>query len=552
MAAQAATSANAKHSSIVSDQRVVEFIYRAVKDAGRMAFDIEMMNKLPYYVTPIGSMSRTLDSRSVLSVYNKPPLSYISNDITIVGGAVLNIYDSKLTGFKDRRKGEFKSLREELDRETPDIDMVWWPRETNKKSGNIYTADSPAIFSFVQSFIQSLYGTLNNLPKGLISGLNNIKIKPRFRPIIGVHFIEISFIIYNKEYKIADLAIHDNGSSQQYDSSGKEIKKLVSMYNDPIYCSSFEGNEYSTTSFRKTKPYVPNPIWYVKQQLFAYGNFRMRGDMQKMNIIQKRIEYLIKILKSYLRSHTNQNKRNLTELFGVDTTYEKLVGEIITLAKEKGMDLEEEISENIVSNKNKNTNLEEKEEISENNIKNIAEKSTKILEQQANNDRVKNIAVYSKKILESTNTGEVNKYFRFLEELTNMDPNSIYAVIKKYINIMIVFSNLKKDLDQLKTNSAFIIKEKYNDIYNHYAILGSYYIDELHKDPTNEKYKLELNKITMNLENEIVSIQNDINVLQKSASSANSSSSAHAKPSRRRGGRGKGKKTIKKKSNQNQ
>ena len=133
-----------------------------------------------------------------------------------------------------------------------------------------------------------------------------------------------------------------------------------------------------------------------------------------------------------------------------------------------------------------------------------------------------------------------------------MDPTSIYAIIKKYINIMIVFSNLKKGLDQFKTNSAFMIKEKYNDIYNHYAILGSYYIDELDKDPTNEKYKLELNKITMNLENEIVSIQNDINVLQKSASSANSASSAHAKPSRRRGRRGKGKKTIKNKSNQNQ
>ena len=574
MAAQAATSANAKHSSIVSDIRVIEFIYRAIQNAAHNANNMERKKKLPYYVSQIGSMSRSDEPRFMYIDYDKSPLYYDIDDITIIGGAVLNIYDSKLTGFKERRKDEFKSLREELNRETTDIDIVWWPREILKNRGYIYTADSPAIVSFIQSFIVSLYDTLGAFPRGIISGFNN-EVKIEYYPtnnskeierytkniLRGVHSIKIIFIINNKKYNIVDLSIHDNGGSQENDSLGQIIDGLVSMYDDPVYCSSIFGNEYSTISFRKTKPYVPHPKWYVKQQLFAYGNFRMRGNIKKMNIIQKRIEYLIKILRSYLRSHTNQNKRNINELFGAKVIYEQVVEEIIALAKEKGMNIEEkeEISENIVSSKNKNTNIEEKEVISENNNENIennirklAEKSTKILEQHANNDRVKNIAVYSKKILESTNTGEVNKYLYFLEELTNMDPTSIYAIIKKYINIMIVFSNLKKGLDQFKTNSAFMIKEKYNDIYNHYAILGSYYIDELDKDPTNEKYKLELNKITMNLENEIVSIQNDINVLQKSASSANSASSAHAKPSRRRGRRGKGKKTIKNKSNQNQ
>jgi hypothetical protein len=510
MAAEAATSANALHSSIVSDQRVIEFIYRAVKDAGRMAFDIEMMKKLPYYVSPIGSMSRIHDSRSILSEYNNPPLSYISNDITIVGGAALNIYDSKLTGFKQRRSQEFKSLREELSRETTDIDMVWWPRETNRKSGKIYTADSPAIFSFVQSFIGSLYGTLNNLPRGLIPGLNNIEIKPRFIPIIGVHFIEISFLIYNKEYKIADLAIHDNGGSQQYDSSGKEITKLVSMYNDPIYCSSYEGNEYSTTSFRKTKPYVPNPIWYVKQQLFAYGNFSMRGDVNKMSIIQKRIEYLIKILRSYLRNHTNQNKHNLTELFGANTTYDKLVEDIVLLAKEKGMDLEE---------------------ISEKNIENMAKYSKNMLKQfnenqinHAYENSIKNMAEYSKKTLESRNTNQVKKYREFMGELNNMgklnkmQQNNSNSLINKYADLMKYFMYLLKKMEdklevakknksintnksyQLKINVILRVYDTYFPIFNYYNEKGDHYITELSKDPDNKEYKLKFNDLIRELE----------------------------------------------------
>lgn len=537
MAAQAVTSTNALQASIVSDQRVIEFIYRAIKNAGRNAFDMEMGNKLPYYVVPVGSMTRMPNPRQVLTTYDRSPLTYISKDITIIGGAALNIYDSKLTGFKQRRVDEFKSLRNELDRETTDIDIVWWPRESNKNSGNIYTAESPAIFSFINSFIQSLYGTLHDLPKGLIPGLNNIEIEPRFMPMIGVHFIEIIFIINNKSYKIADLAIHDNGGSQQYNSSGNEIKRIVSMYDDPIYCSSLERNKFSTISFRDTKPYVPNILRYVTQQLFAYGNFRRKGDINKMNIIQKRIEYLIKILRSYLRSHTNQNKRNVNELFGVDTPYEKLVEDIVSLAEEKGITLKEK---NKIKSSNLNTlnHVEEKEVISENNIKKMAEKSTKILEQQENNDRVQNIIAYSKRILSSTNTGEVNKYIHFLEELTNMDPNSVYAIIKKYINIMIVFSNLKKDL--IKSNSAFMITGKYNDIYDHYAILGSHYIDELKKDPTNEKYKLELNKIAMKLENEIVSIQTNINRLQQSAG---------ASTRRRRKGKARNPRTQKNKAN---
>ena len=161
MAAQAATSANAKHSSIVSDIRVIEFIYRAIQNAAHNANNMERKKKLPYYVSQIGSMSRSDEPRFMYIDYDKSPLYYDIDDITIIGGAVLNIYDSKLTGFKERRKDEFKSLREELNRETTDIDIVWWPREILKNRGYIYTADSPAIVSFIQSFIVSLYDTLS-------------------------------------------------------------------------------------------------------------------------------------------------------------------------------------------------------------------------------------------------------------------------------------------------------------------------------------------------------------------------------------------------------
>lgn len=486
MAAQAATSANAKHSSIVSDIRVIEFIYRAVQDAGRNAFDMEVGKNLPYYFAAIGSTSRTPQQRPFLTTYNKPPIAYISKDITVVGGAALNIYDSKLTGFKDRRKDEFKSLKEELNRETSDIDMVWWPREMNKKSGYLYTVDSPAVQSFIQSFIESLYGALDRLPRGLIPGLNNIEINPRVIPSIGVQFIEITFYINNNPYKIADLAIHDNGGSQQYDSSGNKINQLVSMYDDPIYCSSLQREEFSTTSFYNTRPSVPNLIWYVKQQLFAYGNFRTRGDREKMNIIQNRIEYLIKILRSYIRNHTDENKRNLTELFGDDKNYNKIVEHIIKLANEKGMELEE---------------------ISENNILKMAE--------------------YSKKVLESNNAHQVKKYTNMMSDIRKMQQNNSNILVKNFVDLSNYFLQLINEIDQLlqvpKTNNMtnnvyqtknkllIILKEKYIPIYFDYVTRAKFYITELNRDPNNKEYKEQFNKLINEFEEMVVSVRNNIN-----------------------------------------
>lgn len=495
MAAEAAISNNASvmQTSIISDQRAIQFIYKAIQDAGINAHDIEKEKRLPYYLTEIGSSTRLLQPRHVLNVYDKPPLAYISKDITIIGGSALNIYDSKLVGFKQRRPDEFKSLRNELDRETTDIDMVWWPRETNKKSGYIYTADSTAIFSFVQTFIQSLYYTLNKLPKGLIQGFTNVEIQPRFIPTIGVHFITITFLINNIKYKIADLAIHDNGGSQQYDSSGNEIKEIVSMYDDPIYCSSISREEYSTTSFYNTRPYVPNITWYVKQQLFAFGNFRMRGDLNKMNIIQKRIEYLIKILKSYLRSHTNNNKRNLTEVFGVDDNYGRLVEHIILLAKEKGID------------------FKEKEDISENNIKKMAE--------------------YSKKVLESTNANQVKKYTEFMGELNKMQKNNSDILIYKYADLMKYFLELLKEMEymvevaktntSINTNKPYKLKiylivrlyHTYSSKFNYYNEKGDHFITELLEDHDNKEYKLKFNELIHELEENVISLRNHITTL---------------------------------------
>ena len=526
MAAEPATSNNALQTSIVSDQRIIQFIYRAIHDAGRNAFDMEVGHNLPYYFAPVGSITRTPQQRPLLTTYNKPPIAYISKDITVVGGAALNIYDSKLTGFKDRRKDEFKSLKEELNRETADIDMVWWPRETNKKSGYIYTVDSPAVQSFIQIFIQVLYGTLNRLPRGLIPGLNNIEINQRVIPNIGVQFIEITFFINDISFKIADLAIHDNGGSQQYDSSGQKINQLVSMYDDPIYCSSLQREEFSTTSFYNTRPSVPNLIWYVKQQLFAYGNFRKRGDLQKMNIIQKRIEYLIKILKSYLRSHTDENKRNLTELFGDDKNYNKIVEHIVKLANEKGMDLEE---------------------ISENNILKMAE--------------------YSRKTLENANANQVKKYTNMMSDIRKMQQNNSNILVKNFVDLSDYFLQLIKEIDKLlqvpktnnmtnnvyqtKNNLLIKIKEKYIPIYLDYIMRAKFYIMELNRDPNNKEYKEQFNKLINEFEEIVLSVRNNINtfttknVYTQIAEMAKPTPAPSSNKKTRRRSKGKGANTVK-------
>jgi hypothetical protein len=229
-----------------------------------------------------------------------------------------------------------------------------------------------------------------------------------------------------------------------------------------------------------------------------------------MNIIQKRIEYLIKILRSYLRSHTNQNKHNLTELFGANTTYDKLVEDIVLLAKEKGMDLEE---------------------ISEKNIENMAKYSKNMLKQfnenqinHAYENSIKNMAEYSKKALESRNTNQVKKYAEFMGELNKMgklnkmEQINNNSLINKYADLMKYFMFLLKKMEdkvevaktntsintnksyQLKINVILRLYHKYSPIFNYYNEKGDHYITELSKDPDNKEYKLKFNDLIRELE----------------------------------------------------
>lgn len=260
-------------------------------------------------------------------------IRYDANDLMIVGGSCLNIYDFKLQEFKEKYKmGELEMY---VKKKTSDIDMVLWPRTTQDI---VTTSSSKAIETFVDVFEEKLSTELSKsenieqlktLVRGKVLNIKNIDtfniyIEPlkeyqRHIKIAGIWNIELGMTINDyPKMKIADIIIHDNSSSQKYDKNGKISKSIQSMLEDPIYCIPKPGYINSITYFNidDTDIAVPNLFAFINQQIFAFDNL-IRLKNIKAFINYKRIIFIKKLLLNFDLS-MRMNMNTFITIFGTD------------------------------------------------------------------------------------------------------------------------------------------------------------------------------------------------------------------------------------------
>lgn len=317
-------------SIILSNADIIAYIYGIVQYAGYKATqnkEVQISKNKVCTIKPYiaGQNRATTECKKSASYV----IDYDANDIMIVGGAALNIYDYKLREFKERRK--IGKLEEYIKKKTSDIDIVWWPRPDTDKE--IITSKSEAIIKLVEVFKDELIrdfsinkDNIEKIIKPFITGANNsdklsIEISTYHTWKAGVFNISITFKIKNIVLKICDIIVHDSGSSQRFDRDGNEITDLRFMVEDPVYCAPNPSYSNAIVYLNVDKFIVAVPnIWsFVEQQMFAFDNL-IRSKQIKAFINYKRVEFIKNLLFRFKLNNVSnkQNYKNLIEVFKTD------------------------------------------------------------------------------------------------------------------------------------------------------------------------------------------------------------------------------------------
>jgi hypothetical protein len=348
-------------SKILSNVDIIADIYKIVKDAGIKATANPEVQATKNNTTIIKANVRDLNRSSANCKYPKPNMSqcrtskeysitYDANDMMIVGGSALNVYDYLLKELKERR--EMKALEEYIKKRTSDIDIVWWPRMVTNSAGNIIeteivTSTSPAINIVVQVFIREVIAGLEEQKVSIQTKLKRIipnatnadnlvidvggdfyepgKAYHNYKS--GTHTVVIKFKIKGREFKICEILVHDSGASQQFDESGLPITDLRYMTTDPVYCSPVQSspNPISYQVVNEINIAVPNILSFVKQQMLAFSNLITNNKDRegrwnfKAFINYKRVEFIKKILQN-IKVDDERNKKDLLEVFKTSNT----------------------------------------------------------------------------------------------------------------------------------------------------------------------------------------------------------------------------------------
>ena len=178
------------HPQILSNVDIIADLYKIVKDAGLRTTSnpsvTEMANRTTIIKSNIPGVNRvTKNCRAPRPNDNECrtstqfQINYDANDIMIVGGAALNVYDYILRELKERK--EISTLETYIKKKTSDVDIVWWPRNVidlrngRQTSQEIVTSSSPAIVKLVDEF-----------KKEIIKGLDDNKeiLQTKLRAII--------------------------------------------------------------------------------------------------------------------------------------------------------------------------------------------------------------------------------------------------------------------------------------------------------------------------------------------------------------------------------
>jgi hypothetical protein len=316
-------------SAILINDFIIAKIYSIIKGAGLAATKtgdvISKKNDVCIIQSNQPGMTRKSGCHKSTDYY----IEYNSNDLVVVGGAALNLYDFKLRQFKGRHK--MGGLETFVKKTTSDIDIVWWPHSVKDMSGRntsdiIVTSQSGAIQILADVFVyildqkmnenmDTLYNFFNEAvkPYSIDTFSHNISKKNIEAP--GVISITIEFNINNINVKLCDISIHDSGSSQLFNRTGQYINTLLPMSDDLLYVTS---NPVPRNDINNTYIAVPNILLFIYQQMFASNNMKRRGNIEKSSINFKRILYIKELLSRF--TNNEQNIRNLQNIFGITNT----------------------------------------------------------------------------------------------------------------------------------------------------------------------------------------------------------------------------------------
>lgn len=282
-------------------------------------------------ITRVTYTRRCTDSRDAKVIY-------LPDELTVIGGAALNLYEFELEDFRARRG--IPELKDFTKKSTSDLDMVWWPKYSikNPELQNMCAiSQSIAIETLARTFTAKLQERFNEQKENNTKMMTGIKailedpetyVSTSVRPVFpaGVWTISCSFIANRTSYKIIDIAIHDTASSQKLDKYGYQITKLEPMINDPVYTTIQPNTPKTITQldFEETRVSVCNISEFIYQQLFAFSLLLKEPGNRSLKALinYKRIIYIIELLNN-IQSNNSRNINILRKVFNISSYQER-------------------------------------------------------------------------------------------------------------------------------------------------------------------------------------------------------------------------------------
>lgn len=343
-------------SQFLSDKSLAGALYLFIQDAAIKATtrDSVIENHQKSYAFPIGEDAKSrmigetaselllkqmigevaLSEMKERSVIDRYRISYHPDDLLIVGGMAISLYDEAVSGIKKIKYQNTSTIQEYLQKNTTDIDIVWWPRIEDTAphmEDYVVTINSPAISSLITAYISELNIIFANkkVIELIQTAIHNkrpditllrIDIEESFKGIkagakkIIVHFIIVVPEINQSEIslEICDISIHDGASSQKETKNRSNELILKSMIDDPMYCMP---NIQTATLplVHQRKINVPDIKSIIKQQLLAFKNL-LDANNPKCIINYNRIRYLQLMIFEYDYQKKNANIHTIFKL----------------------------------------------------------------------------------------------------------------------------------------------------------------------------------------------------------------------------------------------
>jgi len=333
-------------SQLLLEKNFIRMLYLWIQDAAVKATRTKSVidDSRKTCALPIGTLAT--ERTKPCSITERYHITYHPEDILIVGGVAISLYDEAISGIKISKYQNTNTLRDYLQKDTTDIDMVWWPRfngNTPQMDNHVVTINSPAISTLVSTYISELTTIFTNQKAielieselhAIHADITLVRIEVKesvFGISAGTKKVLIQFIITVPEMnqkelilEMCDISIHDGASSQIEVNPINKTFILQPMMVDPVWCDP----GIQTTTFplvHAKKLYVPNIISILEQQLLAFKNL-LHFNNEKCLINYKRIRYLQLMIFQYLHQKRNVNIHKIfkIQVDSIDSLFENI------------------------------------------------------------------------------------------------------------------------------------------------------------------------------------------------------------------------------------